>query len=327
MPKISIIIPVYNVENYLDICLDSVLSSTFEDFEIIGIDDGSTDSSGFILDQYARLDNRIRVYHRDNHGLSATRNFGLKKASGKYIMFVDSDDWISSVMVERLYKNIEYYGSDFCFSEVFKYDETTYSSVVWKLISEDNFNRIIKTFVFNESTVPPFYLFSSHVMAWNKIYRKSFIKNFKFPEGLSFEDNPFYLQCYLNATKISYDLAPLYYYRVNRGDSIMENKDFRDLFKIYDICENVLHSTNKYEKYKTTFLLYKMKILLARTISSSEKTRQEMFNRYQKESKNIDFSKYDFEYIEKQQIYKDIQTILKIDYDEFVKTFVQQGVV
>lgn len=327
MPKISIIIPVYNVEKYLDICLDSVLASTFEDFEIIGIDDGSTDASGYILDQYAKLDKRIKVYHRDNHGLSATRNFGLKRASGKYIMFVDSDDWISPVMVERLYKNIEYYGSDFCFCDVFKYDESTCDSIVWKLISNDNFKKIVKTPVFNESTLPPYYFFTSHTMAWNKIYRKNFIKNFRFPEGLPFEDNPFYLQCFLNAKKISYDLAPLYYYRVNRADSIMGNKDFRDLFKIYDMCENIFHSTNKYKKYKTTFLLYKMNILLARTINSSKDTQQEMFDKLQREIKKIDFSKFDFEYIKKQQIYNEIQLILNMNYDEFCEMFVEKRTV
>ena len=321
MPKISIIIPVYNVENYLDICLDSVLLSTFEDFEAICIDDGSTDSSGYILEQYAKLDNRIKVYHRENHGLSATRNFGLKRASGKYVVFIDSDDWISRVMLERLYKNIEHYCSDFCFSGLFRYNEVTSQLMRWELIPNQEFQKIIKTPVFNESSVPPFYLFNSHVMAWNKMYRRSFIKNFKFPEGLSFEDNPFYFQCYLNAKRISYDLAPLYYYRVNRSDSIIENKDFRDLFKIYEMCENILHSTNKYEKYKTSFLLHKMNILFVRTINSSESTRQEMFNRLQNEFKNLDYSNYDFGFIQKQEIYKNIQNVLKIDYEEFVKMF------
>lgn len=321
MPRISIIIPVYNVENYLDICLDSVLLSTFKDFEAICIDDGSTDSSGYILEQYTKLDNRIKVYHRENHGLSATRNFGLKRASGKYVVFIDSDDWISRVMLERLYKNIEHYCSDFCFSGLFRYNEVTSQLMRWELIPNQEFQKIIKTPVFNEASVPPFYLFNSHVMAWNKMYRRSFIKNFKFPEGLSFEDNPFYFQCYLNAKRISYDLAPLYYYRVNRSDSIIENKDFRDLFKIYEMCENILHSTNKYEKYKTSFLLHKMNILFVRTINSSESTSQEMFNRLQNEFKNLDYSNYDFGFIQKQEIYRNIQTLLKIDYEEFVKMF------
>ena len=325
MPKISIIIPVYNVENYLDICLDSVLLSTFDDFEVICIDDGSTDSGGYILDQYAKLDNRIRVYHRENHGLSATRNYGLKKASGKYIVFIDSDDWISRVMLERLYKNIEHYHSDFCFSGLFRYNEVSSKLMRWELIPNNEFKKIITTPVFNEASIPPFYLFNSHVMAWNKIYRKSFIKNFRFPEGLSFEDNPFYFQCYLNAQRISYDLAPLYYYRVNRQDSIIENKDFRDLFKIYHMCENILHSTNKYEKYKTSLLLYKMNILFVRTIQSSKTTQKDMFLRLQNEFKNIDYSEFDYKFIEKQKIYQNIQTVLNLDFEEFVKIFCNKG--
>ena len=93
---ISIIIPVYNVEKYLAKCLDSVLHQTYHDIEVILVDDGSIDESGIICDEYAKRDNRISVYHRENCGVSATRNFGLKKAKGEWILFVDSDDWISN---------------------------------------------------------------------------------------------------------------------------------------------------------------------------------------------------------------------------------------
>lgn len=95
--KISVIVPVYNVEKYLSRCIDSIISQTFSDFELILVDDGSTDSSGKICDEYGKKDGRVKVIHKRNGGLSSARNCGLENAKGNYICFVDSDDWISSV--------------------------------------------------------------------------------------------------------------------------------------------------------------------------------------------------------------------------------------
>lgn len=103
MPKISVLIPAYNVERYLPKCLDSVLSQTFENFEVILIDDGSTDGTGKICDDYAAKDSRIKVYHQDNKGISATRNLCLQYATGEYIQFVDSDDWIEPTMLKTMF--------------------------------------------------------------------------------------------------------------------------------------------------------------------------------------------------------------------------------
>ena len=104
MPKISIIVPVYNVEKYLRKCVDSILNQTFKDFELILVDDGSIDTSGKICDEYNLKDNRIKVIHKENGGLSSARNAGLDIAQGEYIGFVDSDDWIELDMYEELYK-------------------------------------------------------------------------------------------------------------------------------------------------------------------------------------------------------------------------------
>ena len=102
-PKISVIIPVYMAENYLRPCIDSVLAQSYENFELLLIDDGSTDSSGAICDEYAKTDKRITVYHRQNQGVSKTRNFGMQHASGEYILFVDADDLIQPAYIEKLY--------------------------------------------------------------------------------------------------------------------------------------------------------------------------------------------------------------------------------
>lgn len=111
-PKVSVIVPVYNSEKYLRRCIDSILSQTFDDFELLLIDDGSTDLSGKICDDYFRLDNRIKVFHKLNEGISLTRQFGVDHAYGDYIQFVDSDDWIESNMLELMYNQAVQDSSD-----------------------------------------------------------------------------------------------------------------------------------------------------------------------------------------------------------------------
>ena len=102
---ISVIVPVYNTEKYLHRCVDSILAQTFTDFELLLIDDGSTDSSGAICDEYAQKDSRVRVFHKENGGVSSARNLGLDKAKGKWVTFVDSDDWIKESFLNKLYIN------------------------------------------------------------------------------------------------------------------------------------------------------------------------------------------------------------------------------
>ena len=104
--KISVIIPVYNVEKYLDKCIMSVINQSYKNLEIIIVDDGSTDNSRVLCDKYAKIDNRIKVFHKKNGGLSDARNFGLKHATGEFIAFLDSDDWVDKDLYKILYDNI-----------------------------------------------------------------------------------------------------------------------------------------------------------------------------------------------------------------------------
>ena len=105
-PKISIIIPVYNVEKYLERCIKSVLNQDYKNLEIYLVDDGSTDNSGYLCDYYAEMDNRIKVIHKINGGLSSARNAALEKVSGKYVTFIDSDDYVSKNYISILYKTL-----------------------------------------------------------------------------------------------------------------------------------------------------------------------------------------------------------------------------
>ena len=118
-PQISVIVPVYNVEKYLSRCIDSILSQTFTDFELLLIDDGSADSSGKICDEFAMKDERIRVFHKENGGVASARQLGVDEAKGLYSIHADGDDWVEPNMLERMYLKITETGADMVITDYF----------------------------------------------------------------------------------------------------------------------------------------------------------------------------------------------------------------
>lgn len=320
MSMISVIIPVYNVEKYLDICLDSVILQTFRDFEVICINDGSTDKSGEIAQKYADLDKRIRVVHTENRGLSAARNTGLKKASGKYVTFIDSDDSVSQIFLERMYTNIEKYKSDYSFCNILCENETTGESYFWELYERGQFKNDIKEPLFCENNLAANVYPKMFPMAYAKLYKRDFIEDLRFPEGLIFEDTPFFTECYLKAKKISYDLDNMYFYRIARKDSIIssaQNK-YKDLFKIFELTKTVFEKYSKWDKYKNIFLLQQMENIFNRTMSLQEPFKKEMFVLLQEHFKKIDFSDYDQTFLTESPVYRFYRNILlNVTYEEF----------
>lgn len=162
---VSVIVPVYNAEKYIRRCVDSILVQTFNDFELLLIDDGSTDSSGSICEEYAVLDNRVRVFHKVNGGVSSARNLGLENAFGEWVSFIDSDDYVSSTYIQDLYSQInDTVELVISFSvSVFrdKYSQMTYLD---KLISRKNFELLITEYDLDWRTSP-----------WAKLYKRSVI--------------------------------------------------------------------------------------------------------------------------------------------------------
>jgi glycosyltransferase involved in cell wall biosynthesis len=211
---LSVIVPVYNVKNYLSRCLESIINQTLEKIEIICINDGSTDGSEKILEDYSGKDKRIKVVHQKNNGLSSARNAGIKYATGKYISFVDSDDYLNKE----------------CYSlciPLFKMgiDVVSFSAKVVvegdyvKQNSDDYYYQVHHT---NVVSVTPLVLKDENVSAWNKIYRMDIIKknNLQFPVGFFYEDAEFYWK-YMSFVRKAYFLpVPLYNY-VRRRGSIM----------------------------------------------------------------------------------------------------------
>ena len=328
MSRISIIIPVHNVENYIDICLDSVLAQSFTDFEVLCVNDGSTDTSLNILEKYADFDKRIRILTKQKGGVSDARNFGMKHITGEYTVFVDSDDWLSHLMLERMYKNIIEYKSDFNFCGVRRIDNITRDAAIWLLCTPQEFDNYVNNApVFNESTIAPEFLYKTHTMAWGKLYRSEFIKDLKFPEGNIYEDNLFFVECYLRAKRISYDKSPLYYYRVNRESSIMKTKseNFRAIFDIADIVKVVYEKYSKFSKYKTEYLLHYLKAFFLYTCDiKDDDSRRESFNLLQERLKKIVLKEYNIKRLQEDKVFRFIYSFANADYQHYVEMLEQR---
>ena len=194
-PKISVIIPVYNAGSYLSDCLESIINQSLKELEIICINDGSTDNSGKTLDKYATKDKRIQVIHKQNEGVAITRNLGIDKASGEYISFVDSDDWISLDFYQKLYEAAESEKADIAACNILHINQTgkQFFLKYQKPQTASSFHQMAKLL-----TIP------KNCYVWNKIYKAEMIKDHKlyFPVGVYFEDMQWMPQALLYAKKV-----------------------------------------------------------------------------------------------------------------------------
>lgn len=218
-PKVSIIVPIYNVEQYLKQSIESITNQSLKDIEIICVNDGSTDNSYEILKNYAKLDQRIILLNQQNQGVSVARNEGIKRASADYIMFVDPDDWLELNAVEIAYKEIKTKGVDILNFGYFDYDNGNINSGYTSTFL-DKYQK--------ESIISQRELMTIQNVIWDKIYRKDFILNNKiqFPEKIKVaEDGFFNLQCMIEDARYGIINKSLYYYRMNRHGSAMANFD------------------------------------------------------------------------------------------------------
>ncbi|HHU06664.1 MAG TPA: glycosyltransferase [Clostridiales bacterium] len=233
MPAISVIVPVYKAESFLGKCVDSVLSQTMADIELILVDDGSPDKSGEICDSYALADERVRVIHRDNGGVSAARNDGIAAASGDYILFVDSDDYIDSTMCEKLFSALKSQGADTAACahinlfpgggsspEPFSLPADVYGSekimdaIVRPLLKDRVREQVFNGYIWR-------YLFSRAIISENGI---------KF-SGAYLEDELFLIEYFCCAKRLAVVSEPLYYYYQNPGSVTRRYlKDFEKTF-------------------------------------------------------------------------------------------------
>lgn len=227
MAKISIIVPIYNTSKYLNKCIDSIINQTEKDIEIILINDGSTDNSEEIIKEYN--DKRIRYFKKKNSGIGSTRNMGIRKATGDYLMFIDSDDYIAYDCVEKFYNFAKDTKSDLVVSDFYKDVNRNF--------------ELIKIQDFESSTLKdnPNIINYINLGPCNKIYKRELLKNIEFEENLKYEDVPFLIKALKKANKISKINEGLSYYVIhsNSQTTVRDEKIF-NIFDIVYIVKDIL---------------------------------------------------------------------------------------
>lgn len=244
MPKVSVIVPVYGVEKYLKECVDSILTQTYSDIELILVDDGSPDRSGEICDEYARKDERVRVFHKENGGVSSARNYGIEQATGEWIMFVDSDDYIDRTYLE-----------DFDYRDGYDLFMQGYNVV--------NNGVVVRHYDFSQLLSCEI----DHIIAYSednliinspcfKLYNTSIIRKYSllFDANTSYgEDHLFSLLYLEHVNRIKFVKASGYNYRVINGSLTHQIKNTQEL--VYYICKSRTYGMNIYKKYDSPILL------------------------------------------------------------------------
>ena len=251
--KVSIVVPVYNVEKYITECLESLIAQTYTNLEILIIDDGSTDSSGVISDEFAGKDSRIRVFHKKNEGLSAARNFGLERVTGDYISFIDSDDYIDHTFVEKLLQCLIENEADMAFCNYYycweKYNDpaTSLSRIKEKrTFSPDEYLKLFYTYG------------GPYAVVWNKLYRRAVYKDIRFKVGIKTEDAQIALSMVDQCKLIANTTEVLYYYRQRNGSIMAGNKEKLLLSDMSWLEEHMhkLKDSDRMTLYYTALKLY-----------------------------------------------------------------------
>ena len=245
MPEISVVVPVYNVAAYLPRCIDSILAQTWKDFELILVDDGATDECPRILDDYAKKDSRIQVLHKQNGGLSDARNAGMKLASGTYLSFIDSDDFIEPELLERCIVRLHETNADLVIFDYYQYyQETAVKEVITNQFDEN------QTYSLKEN---PELLTGIANAAWNKIYRRTLFTDsgILYPWGCLYEDLGTTYRLLARASKVAFVNTPLYDYLKDRPGNITGEFNMR-AYHVLDMVKITLDDYKKlgiYEQY------------------------------------------------------------------------------
>lgn len=250
MSKVSIIVPIYNVEEYLPKCIESCLAQTFTDFELILVNDGSKDNGLAICHEYEKKDTRIQVLDKPNGGLSDARNAGMKIATSPYIYFLDSDDFIEPTLIEKCVKRLEETNADMVIFDVYQYFMKTNT----KEIIRNGYANNLCVSVNDEPEV----LTKVLNAAWNKMYKLSLFKdnNIEYPVGYYYEDLGTTYKLMLKANKICFINEPLYDYLADRPGNITQQFN-QKTYHIIDMANEIVEyykKENEFDKYKNELM-------------------------------------------------------------------------
>lgn len=237
---VSVIVPVYNVERYLAICIDSILTQSYDNLEVLLVDDGSSDSSGSICDKYAQSDKRVKVIHKENGGQSSARNIGMENASGEYYFFVDSDDYIEEKAIEVLIKAAKRTCADIVIADCYTVynDDVTFPIQIQEPISCQVLNKIQALDRYIMEDWGP----------WNKLYKWNVHQTVFFPEGRIHEDEAVMVDLLERCEKVAVLDVKLYYYRKREGSTTSSQYSLKKMDWYYAWKRNV---ELVYESYPT----------------------------------------------------------------------------
>lgn len=324
--KVSVIMSLFNVEKYMKVAIDSVLNQTLQDIELICINDGSVDNSLQIALEYAEKDSRVTVLtYEDTKGQAYARNRGMDIAKGKYIGYVDGDDWVEPDMFEKLYNDAEKNGSEISFCGAALYDELIqkydYKNVYYNL---DLIPTSFDNKVFHHSETKSLLTGCINVALWNKIYRTDFMNkyNIRFPQYFIYEDMPFFYDAWFKADKISMIRDCCYYYRINRSGSTMAKVGSKvlDRVEMVALTYEMFKELPYYEEIKTQVNSWIIDDLFHRYTLVEAKYKKEFFFLMKKLFKNLDLENVDTEELSKCYCYKEYSNCLSMKYDTFTSS-------
>ena len=258
MAEVSIIVPVYQVEKYIRQCVDSILAQTFTDFELILVDDGSKDQSGKICDEYARMDTRVKVIHKENGGAADTRNRGVNQAVGNYVMFVDSDDYLAPTMLECLYRNILNENADIAACNyLYFFENDRKKDFATNVQSEVLTGTEIFYYRKNERN------YGFWTVVWNKLMKRETVGKVRFRSGKYYEDEFWANEIYQMDIKIVTIPECLYYYRQHENSTMRQKKIARslDLIEAYQERIYIYLKEQKYAEQAYKVFVYSLEHL------------------------------------------------------------------
>lgn len=297
MAIISVIVPVYNVEDYLEKSLNSIFTQSFKDIEVICIDDESTDGSLEILEDFKQKDNRVKIISQKNKGNGGARNTGLKHATGDFVYFFDSDDELFPEALEKMYNNAISNKSDVVLFKIARYVEgepLNYNRPIFPLDKKFK-GKDFDNFTFTYKDIKHYIMDSGYFAVWAKFYKKEFLDNHAnilvFPENTAFGDVRFHIASIILASKISFVNDFLYKYTMSNTNSITKTKSNRmDIFGVVDSVEELFINTGFYEEFKDDFTKFKIHQLLFYIFSANS---DEYFNRVCEEFLKIKIEDFD----------------------------------
>ena len=325
-PKISIVVPVYNTAKYLEQCLNSLCLQTYKNLEIICVNDGSTDNSLEILAKYSDMDKRIVIINQENQGQSAARNAGQNAATGEWITYVDSDDWLNIETYEEFYKIYQKNNSFdiFMFNAASYPDGATEENIVLKpFYTSDNWGGKKEGIVNYDDCQNPF---EGNLAVYNKIFKKDFIQkyNLEFPVGKNFEDKIYWMKALLNAKSIYMIDRILYYYRLQES-SVTHTAGRKNLniFPTLAQIKEEMVKTNHWEESKYAMLQYKYRQYAWFFLSMASDIRNEFYEGAVEDlKKDIQENKYRMDVIRDLKDNQLIGAFLNFSADEFYEKLI-----